>query len=272
MKLFIITPLLCMLQTLNGQALFPVANHPYLSLEACSNYQEQPFRFLDNCAALAGCRKFQAGVMLDQRFLIPGLQSGQAVLCFPVSSGSMGVQIAASGDRLKNEWLMGLAYARDLGDKLDLGVKFNVYRVAVPDFFRRTAVYAVLGCIYHISNQLHSGVTVVNPVGATITTGKRGVIPRAFQLALGYDVSPSFFVGASVTCADDQPPCLLTSIRYRYSHRFSLKTGFESTGSSVYAGCSFIKNRMRFDIFISFHPLLGLSPGMMLMTNNQDHE
>ena len=66
-----------------------------------------------------------AGVYGERRFLLDELSLYQLAIAVPTNSGNFGVKAGYYGFSDYNESQMGLAYARKLGSKVDIGVQFN---------------------------------------------------------------------------------------------------------------------------------------------------
>ena len=98
---------------------------PYTSLSGYSNKQNDAFSFTSNQAALANTKQTSVGVFGERRFLLAETSSYAAALAIPTKLGNVGVSMNYAGFKNFNENKIGLAYARSLGKKVDIGVQFN---------------------------------------------------------------------------------------------------------------------------------------------------
>ena len=99
----------------------------YTGLGAYSTRHVDVFSFSANQASLAQLKNASAGVYGERRFLLSAANMYTAVVALPTSQGNFGLQADYFGFTNYNESQIGIAYARSLGSKLDIGIKFKVY-------------------------------------------------------------------------------------------------------------------------------------------------
>src|SRR5262245_53110885 len=109
----------------SGQSLHKPVAAPYIGLGAYGLNHVDVFSFTSNQASLAQIKAASAGVYGERRFMLSELSDYVAALTLPTRSGNFGLKGAYSGYNNYNETQVGLAYARKLGKKADLGVQFN---------------------------------------------------------------------------------------------------------------------------------------------------
>lgn len=86
------------------------------------------FSFTSNQAALAGAKFAAVGVYGERRFMLEETSLYGLALALPTKNlGNFGVMVNYSGFSNFNENKAGLAYARSLGSKVDIGIQFNYY-------------------------------------------------------------------------------------------------------------------------------------------------
>ena len=56
-------------------------------------------------------------------------------------------------------------------------------------------------------------------------------------------------------------------VQYTLQKQFFVRVGIASENESPYAGAGIRWNNMRLDVSASYHPSLGLSPGLMVIIN-----
>ena len=141
---------------------------PYISLGAYSTKQTDPFAFTNNQAALAAIKQSGAGVFGERRFLLQETSQYGFAAAFKTKNGNFGLQGTYGGFKNFNENKIGLAYARSLGTKVDLGVQFNYYSYRIPAYTNASAVNFEIGAIVHLTDQLNAGIHAYNPVGGSL--------------------------------------------------------------------------------------------------------
>ena len=107
---------------------------PYIGLGAYSTQQNDPFSFTGNQAALANTKHAGVGLYGERRFLLHETSSYTLAAAIPTQLGNFGLQLNYSGFKNFNENKIGLAYARSLGKKVDIGVQFNYYGYRIPAY------------------------------------------------------------------------------------------------------------------------------------------
>ena len=166
----------------------PVAA-PYIGLGAYSLNHVDVFSFTSNQAALAQLKNSAAGVYAERRFLLSELNNYTAAIGFPTSSGNFGLKTSYFGSVDYNETQIGLAYGRKMGSKVDIGVQFNYNGIRIAGYGNASAVSFEIGTILHLTEKLHAGIHVNNPVGGKFGKDKLEKFPSVYTIGLGYDAS-----------------------------------------------------------------------------------
>lgn len=249
-----------------SQALRQPVSAIYLGLGAYSTQHDDVFSYLNNQAALSQVKNVSAGVYAERRFLLNETSLYTAAIAIPTTNGNFGINLKYQGFKNFNENQIGLAYARSLGKKVDIGVQFNYYGYKVPSYNSASTVNFEIGAIIHLTNKLNMGMHVYNPVGGKFSKTNEK-LTSAYKVGLGYDVSENFFVSTEIVKEEDFPVNVNTGIQYRFSKQFFARVGIASTTSTGYAGVGVSWNNFRLDVTGSYHPQLGLSPGLLLIMN-----
>ena len=135
---------------------------PYIGLDAFSKKQLNVFSFTGNQAALAGVKHTGIGIYGERRFMLAETSSYCLVAAFPTRLGNIGIQLNYAGFKNFNESRIGLAYARSLGPKLDIGIQFNYYGYRVPVYGNASTFNFEAGAILHFTEQFHFGFHIYN--------------------------------------------------------------------------------------------------------------
>lgn len=257
--------------TIWAQALRQPISAVYLGLGAYSSQHQDVFSFVNNQAALAGQKEAAIGVFGEQRFLLNATSMYSAAFAIPSKMGNFGVSLKYLGYKNFNENQIGLAYARTLGKKVDIGVQFNYYGYQVPSVNNANTINFEIGTIVHVTEKLNFGLHVYNPVGGKL--GKTNEkLTSAYKFGLGYDASDKFFISTELVKEEDFPINLNAGFQYRFSKQFFARGGIASSNSVSYAGVGVAWSNLRLDISGSYHPQLGISPGLLLIMNFKKNE
>ena len=117
----------------------PVAA-PYAGLGAYSLNHTDVFSFTSNQASLAQLKNAAAGVYAERRFMLNELNVYNGVIALPTHSGNFGLKTGYSGFSDYNETQIGLAYARSLGSKMDIGTQFNYNSIQIAGYGGASAI------------------------------------------------------------------------------------------------------------------------------------
>jgi hypothetical protein len=239
----------------------------YIGLGAYSKNHVDAFSFTSNQAALAQIKSGTGGVYGEKRFLLSAVNMYTAVLALPTQQGNFGIQADYFGFKNYNESQIGLAYARSLGTKLDIGIKFNYYGFRVPGYGNASAIDFEIGAIVHLSNKLHAGVHVYNPVGGKLSKTSNEKLSSAYKFGMGYEASDRFFVSSEIIKEEDLPVNVNAGFQYNFEKQFFVRAGIATETTNSYAGAGISWRNLRVDISGSYHPQLGFTPGLLVIVN-----
>lgn len=250
--------------SLQAQALRQPISAVYIGLGAYSTQQNDVFSFTNNQASLAQYHNAAAGVYGERRFMLTETSVYTAAVAIPSSLGNFGVSAKYMGYKNFNESQFGLAYGRSLGKKVDIGVQFNYYGYRVPAYNSDNTVNFEIGALVHLTDKLNAGVHVYNPVGGKFSKTDEK-LTSAYKFGLGYDASEKFFVSAELVKQEDFPVNMNAGFQYQFAKQFFARGGISSANTVGYAGVGLAWNNLRLDISGSYHPQLGISPGLLLI-------
>lgn len=237
---------------------------PYTGLGAYSSGHTDVFSFTNNQASLAGLKNFSAGLFGERRFMISELNNYVAVAGMPTTSGNFGLEATYAGFTDYNETKIGLAYARSMGKKVDIGAQFNYNGIRIAGYGDASTVSFELGTILHITDKLHAGVQLNNPIGGKF--GKeQEKLPSVYSLGIGYEASEKFLLSAEVEKEEKQPINVNAGFQYRFIPQLQVRAGVSSAASIVWAGVGIRLNAVQIDVTSNYHPQLGVTPGLMLV-------
>jgi hypothetical protein len=239
----------------------------YTGFGAYSLNHADVFSFTSNQAALAELKNASAAVYGERRFLLSELNNYTAVIGLPTASGNFGVKVNYSGFSDYNETQLALAYARRLGKKVDIGAQFNYNAIRVSGYGNASAISFELGTILHVTDRLHAGVHVNNPVGGKFGKDQQEKLSSVYSFGLGYDASEKFLVSAEIEKEEDQPINVNAGMQYKFLPQLLARVGMSSATSSAWLGIGLTLKSFRIDVTAGYHPQLGITPGVLLLFN-----
>ncbi|MEO9022476.1 MAG: hypothetical protein ABI237_08760 [Ginsengibacter sp.] len=251
----------------DAQSLRRPISASYIGMGAYSIDHVDAFSFTANQAALAGMKNSAFGVFGEDRFLLNTTNMYSAVFILPTKEGNFGFQADYFGYKNYNESQLGFAYARNVGSKLDLGIKFNYYSFRIPSYQSSSTLTFEMGAIAHLTQQLHVGIHFYNPVGGKLSKTNNEKLGSIYKFGMGYEASENFLVSAEIVKQEDLPVNVNAGVEYNFARQFFVRMGIASENESPYAGAGVSWSQMRLDISAAYHPQLGISPGIMLIVN-----
>ncbi|HET9744911.1 MAG TPA: hypothetical protein VFP97_04300 [Chitinophagaceae bacterium] len=267
-KTFLILLLICCYSFVSAQPVRRPIAALYTGLGAYSNNHVDVFSFTNNQASLSQMKNVSAGAYGERRFMLDELSLYQLAIAVPTKSGNFGVRAGYFGFSEYNESQIGLAYARKLGTKLDVGVQFNYNGVHAGGYGNASAVNFEIGTILHLTDKLNGGVHAYNPVGGKFGKNAEEKLASIYTIGLGYEASDKFFVSAGIEKEENQPVNVNAGMQYRFLPQVMARAGIATNTSNVYAGVGLFLKTFRIDVVASHHPQLGITPGLLLIYNS----
>ncbi|MFI5133037.1 MAG: hypothetical protein ACHQEB_01810 [Chitinophagales bacterium] len=252
---------------LQGQILRRPVAAPYIGLGAYSLNHVDVFSFTSNQASLAQLKNAAVGIYGERRFLLSELNNYTAAFALPTASGNFGLQTGYFGSTDYNETQIGLAYGRKLGRKVDIGAQFNYNGIRIAGYGNSSAVSFEIGTVMHVTDKLHVGVHANNPVGGKFGKDEQEKLPSIYSFGLGYDASEKFFFSAEIQKEEDQPVNVNLGLQYKLLPQLLARAGMETATSSAWIGIGLSWKSFRVDVTTSYHPQLGITPGLLLVFN-----
>ena len=266
-KIYLLFSIFILNLNLGAQSLRKPVAATYIGLGAYSISHIDAFSFTANQAALAEIKNPVIGVYGENRFLLNATNLYSAVFVVPTTQGNFAMQIDYFGFKDYNESQIGFSYARSLGSKLDLGVKFNYYSFRIPAYQGASAINFEIGAIAHLTDKLNAGINFYNPVGGNLSKTNNEKLSSIYTFGLGYEASESFLVSAEIVKQEDLPVNINAGVQYNFQQQFFVRVGISADNESPYAGAGMSWKEIRLDVSASYHPQLGFSPGLMLLVN-----
>ncbi|HUZ60596.1 MAG TPA: hypothetical protein VMU83_17625 [Hanamia sp.] len=208
----------------------------YTGLGAYSLNHADVFSVTSNQAALAQIKNPTFGVYGERRFLLANTNMYSSIVALPTVQGNFAFQADYFGYKNFNESQLGFAYARSMGTKLDIGIKFNYYSFRIPGYQNSSTVNFEIGAIAHLTGKLNAGVHFYNPVGGYLSKTGNEKLSSVYTFGIGYEASQSFLISAEIVKQEDLPVNVNAGVQYNFDKQFFACFGIASQNNSPYAG------------------------------------
>lgn len=253
--------MMCTAQDIHMIQAFPMAR-----LTSYDRHHSNAFSFARNPGALGVIEKFSAGIYSERRFMLQELTQVNMMAAIPSSLGNFGIKFQRFGNAGYSETQAGIAYARKLGTMVSLGVGFNYFLRNIPNYKFPSKIIAETGMILHLPGGMSAGVHIYHPA-ALFMGNNNGDVSSMYSFGLGYAPSEKFLLVADLQKTEDQPVNIHSGFHYRIVHGVSVSAGITSAASSFYLGAGFLLKSIHITVCSAVHPVLGWSPGLMLVYN-----
>jgi hypothetical protein len=249
-----------------SQGILDPSGARYLCLGTYSIQNVDVYATRNNAASLAQLKLPAAAVYSERRFMMEDLTLFSGSVALTTGSGNFAIHGTYFGFELSNQTQLTLSYGRKLSAKADIGASFHYNQVKQAGIYgTANAITGSVGVLLHLTEKLHAGVNAYNPIRASYDKQKEEHIPAQYNFGMGYDVSEKLFVSAELVKTEGCSLNVNAGIQYRFIPQFFIKAGIATLTSNYYAGLGFNLKRFRLDIATSYHPQLGLTPGLMLL-------
>jgi hypothetical protein len=219
---------------------------------------------MNNQAALAEIKQVQLGVYGERTFMLENAGFFSLLLAVPAFSGNFGIQADYFGYPEYNESQFGLAYGRRLGEKINLGAKFNFFMLRVAGYGSASSVNCELGCTWAIAEKLRTGIHVYNLFGGKFPGIPESKLPYIFKSGLGYEPGKQLLVGIEAIKEENTTINIKAGVQYKFADRFIFRLAFATGATSNFFVIGYSKQNLRLELVASYHQQLGISPGVVL--------
>ncbi len=266
-KLYFINFFLLTATSVFSQSLLKPIAASYISLGAYSIHHVDVFSVSENIASLAQIKDPSFGIYGEKRFLLAETNMYSGIIALPTKDGNFAFQADYFGFKNYNESQFGIAYARNVGSKLDIGVKFNYYSFQIPGYEKPSTLNFEFGAIVHVSDRLNAGIHFYNPVGGRLSKTENDKLSSVYSLGLGYEASDNFLIAFELQKQEDFPVNVNTAVQYNFDKKFFARFGLATENETPFAGAGVCWDNFRVDVSASYHPQLGLTPGLQFIMN-----
>ncbi len=194
----------------------------------------------NNQAGLVQIDGLAAGGYYRNLFFVEGLSDQGLVVAYGTGKNAFALDVSNFGIDQFSESKIGLAYAMDLGEKLDMGVQLNYHstRIGREEEFKRNALTAEVSLLAQLTKGLQLGFKVFNPSQTKLSEDDDERIPTVMTIGGGYTFNDKVSLVSEVVKDIDLPAIVRAGIEYKVVPTFCLRGGVstEPTLSSFGAG------------------------------------
>ena len=247
-----------------GQTFHKLAPFGYNSTGAYSLQFTDAFSTVSNPASLGSIQHFSCGVLAENKWMLEGLNNYSFASSFPIGGDGFGIVLQQNGNDEFKEQDLELAYGKNLG-KLDLGIAFNYLRDQTEGYGSTQFISSGLGLRYRISKKLMTGWDLGIAVSGKAGKTNPERAPQWFRMGFGYSMDKDLFLSLQIEKQSGLPGDFCGYIEYRYLDHLIFGAGIHSDSGSLFFKTGWRKNHLCIQFCFAYEPVLGLSPGIVLL-------
>lgn len=259
--------ILCLLIVMNDQATaageIPVAGTRASGMGGVAVVLQDLWSGGNNPAGLAFVKGLQAGLWVENRFLLQDLNAGGIVIVKNVRAGSFALHTSHFGLSDYGELTIGLSYGRLFGKSFAAGLRVGALNIHMPrEYGSKVLPFCVIGFQFKANKRWILGIMIENPVPVKVSVETGEVLPLILKTGIGGFLNDHFRIMTEVEKAIDRPLILRAGFEYIIARKLAVRLGYASKPGIVTAGTSILMARWEVGISAGFHPVLGWTPGI----------
>jgi len=182
----------------------------------------------------------------------------------PLSKGrGLGLSWSTIGFDLYRENQLTLGVGMLLSDKFAIGIGLDYLNTRFrSDYGQSHKGLASLGLLFNFTPKLRVGVEISNVNRARLLESE--YLPVGIKMGVDYEFSKIFFLGVQLNKQIRYPPSLHLGMEYKVGEELVLRLGIASAPWSYSFGLAYQFKNIQLGLSSSFHPVLGITPGLSL--------
>jgi hypothetical protein len=218
-----------------------------------------------NQAGLAWLENSEAGVFVQNRFLLKELNYSGFAYAHKLNSGALALSFSNFGYQLYGESKIGLGYGLKFSNIISGGIQLNYHNTRLANNYgKKSGITAELGMQAYLNDKLILAAHLFNPTRTQLNDYNNERMATIMRLGLNYKFSKQVFATAEVEKDIDARPIFRAGIEYRASELIYLRGGVGTQPTLAAFGVGVSKSNFKLDIAASYHQMLGFTPDLSL--------
>jgi hypothetical protein len=218
-----------------------------------------------NQAALASVGGASFSSSFESRFISSGISNKSILISSDFNKlGSFGLAVNSFGLKNYAENKFGLAYARNFGEKISIGMQINYLSTVMGENYGKSGtISSEIGFLAQITNNLSVGAHLFNPTRASISQKQNEYAPTVLKFGFLYKInSRLIFTSDAEKSNNVTKPLLKAGIEYNVIKGFFLRAGISSNPIENSFGFGYQTGNLKADLFVAFNTRVGYSSGI----------
>ena len=172
------------------------------------------------------------------------------------AEGAFAISLSAFGFALYREFSVALAAARELNERIVLGVNLNFYSLKIDGYGSGQAAGVDIGALVHIAQDVSYGVALRNVNRPSFGDGDES-LPQSMAMGISVCPLPAARVAVSAQKDNRYPFELSVGVEYCIEDLLTLRLGASHEPSTIAVGIGIRTSLLRMDYAYTLHPDLG---------------
>ena len=216
----------------------------------------------NNPAGMANLEKISLGLYYENRWMLPETAYKCGAFAVPTKFGTLGLSFNQFGSSKYSENKFGLAYAKDFGRYLQIGLQLDYLLVKIGnDYGSYRAFTFELGLQSHVTDKLTLGAYVFNPVSFRLEqTLNHEKLPIVMRFGLAYKFTKDFIGHCEIEKNTEREGVSLRGgLEYEAFKNFFIRAGVQTNPGILSFGLGYGIRFAQINVAAQLHNELGAS-------------
>ena len=216
----------------------------------------------NNPAGMANLEKMSLGLYYENRWNMVESAYKCGAFAVPTKFGCLGLSFNQFGSSKYNENKFGLAYAKDFGRYLQIGLQLDYLLLKIGNEYGKfSAVTFELGIQSQVTDKLRLGTYIFNPVNFCFEqTLNHEKIPIVMRFGLAYQFTKDFVGQCEIEKNTEREGISLRAgLEYEAVKDFYIRAGAQSNPAILTFGVGYAIRFAQIDVAAQLHNDLGAS-------------
>lgn len=216
----------------------------------------------NNPAGMANLERISLGLYYENRWMLPETAYKCGAFALPTNFGTLGVSFNQFGSSKYNENKFGLAFAKDFGRYLQIGLQLDYLMLKIGnDYGKYSAVTFELGIQSHVTDKLTLGTYIFNPVNFSFEqTLNHEKLPIVMRFGMAYKFTKDFIGQCEIEKDTERDGISLRGgLEYEAFKSFYIRAGVQTNPGILSFGLGYAIRFAQINVAAQLHNELGAS-------------
>ena len=216
----------------------------------------------NNPAGMANLERISLGLYYENRWMLPETAYKCGAFALPTKFGCLGLSFNQFGSWKYNENKFGLAYAKDFGRYLQIGLQLDYLMLKIGnDYGTFNAFTFELGLQSQVTDKLTLGTYIFNPVNFSFEqTLNHEKLPIVMRFGLAYKFTKDFIGQCEIEKnTEKEGASLRGGLEYEAFKQFYIRAGVQTNPGILSFGLGYTIRFAQINVAAQLHNELGAS-------------